>query len=251
MIKRLFFISFLLTDFLRCSVYSEENALQFSSSNQNIQTNIRFIKRVPKPAEMQSIDDIAYDLFEITFLRPNQKPIVTSYRRTEYDAWSEYELPPEGKPELQQLQKIYTDLTWSPEQKFVLLPGENWARAPGSTVCRSGINLSSSANWTIAPVCLDSIHFLDAYRAMGSQSSECAWSPAIFDGKTGVLRWIDQPKANRPEGDQVGISMDEKLSTKEKVIFRYTLKCDPAKVDPQNCIEFNPLTEKTKSISCP
>jgi hypothetical protein len=108
-----------------------------------------------------------------------------------------------------ELINIVDSIIWSPSEDFVILPEEDWQRAPGSSE-HHVLNLNPKFSWPESTMIMEPSVWLDSLTILGDSPEDCDFSVSMFNGRTGETVCIKE--SNSPLGFTLtGIEGDEVL----------------------------------------
>lgn len=179
-----------------CSRGDSPESAQYSSPSGQIRFTFETVADV-KADDPLNDEQVAFIRYSITFSDSLAQPLAKVFYHDVYGMG-------DGEPvELVDLARWFT---WSPREDFVVLPAEGWMTAPG-TVSAPVVNLNPQFRWTMSAIALEDQVWIDSLRIIGNESSDCAYSVVMFDGRTGETRAIKE--AESPTGYTI-VRVEEK-----------------------------------------
>ena len=190
-----------------------------------------------KSTGTDDMDDVSHVKYAVLIYRRADSLIAqTDY--TDVYGWSKDAEP--TAPE-----KIFGDLTWSPDEDFVIFPEEGWASAPGPPNLKV-LNLNSQLQWSETNIYMSLTHWADDFRIFGNSDSDCYYCVVMFDGKTGKTHEVIEAKS--PIGYQIVKVEGTKLLI-EKVLDNCRTEKDEHSFTPE-CQELDINTLERRVVPC-
>lgn len=148
-------------------------------------------------------------------------------------------------------------IIWSPQEDFVLLPREQWDRAPEKTrtglaairLQRQAVSLNTSFPWQTKAVPFEDepLIWVDGRRLAGNIAEGCRLSVGIFEAREGKTNLVMQ--GSTPDGYQIVNQMPGKLIIK-KVLDACASEQDRARYR-QDCVTLDLSFMRREVGVCP
>lgn len=198
-------------------------------------------KRFTEKETNQSLDNIHHVRYRLAFQR-NENSDTSSPIQTEWVDVYGFTSSPPVKPEV-----FFNWFLWSPEEEFVILPGEGWASAPGSPY-RKAVALNPELPWKEETFHMDGNQLLwsNSRHVIGNVQDDCHYEVVLFDGGTGKTRSLWPAKA--PVGFQIQSKSGRMLQI-EKMLDNCASEKDRRSFVPQ-CWKLNLEDLKSTVVAC-
>ena len=169
-----------------CSVlFSQQNIVKsYEYKSPQGKFNVVFYKIMETMYyRMENIAEESFIKYEITFTNNiTGKLVTTAYR----DFHS-------GRKPIH-TSKLMSIFTWSPNEDFVQLSDEQFARAPGANISKV-VNLNGMFNWSSSSCFYPHKVWIDSLTVVGDYGDEWCQNIKMFDGRTGKMIVVKEGKS--------------------------------------------------------